>query len=68
MRIKKFFIKVKGDIMDDFQIAYLPIGVPTFHLESATKEFEASIKTLKDISDDVATEKQEKILLIISRQ
>ena len=26
--------------MSDFQVAYIPIGVPTFHLESAQKEFE----------------------------
>ena len=26
--------------MTDFQLAYVPIGVPTFHLESAQKEFE----------------------------
>lgn len=33
----------------DFQCLYLPIGVPTFHLESAQKEFEKSKKLLKSI-------------------
>ena len=25
--------------MTKFQVAYVPVGVPTFHLESAQKEF-----------------------------
>ena len=29
--------------MTKFQVAYVPVGVPTFHLESAQKEFEKSI-------------------------
>ena len=32
---------------------YIPIGVPTFHLESAQTEFEKSIKLLKSIDDSV---------------
>ena len=28
--------------MTKFQVAYVPVGVPTFHLESAQKEFEKS--------------------------
>lgn len=36
--------------MEKIQIAYIPIGVPTFHLDSAQVEFEASIKLLSTIS------------------
>lgn len=36
-----------------FQTAYIPIGVPTFHLESAGKEFEKSIDLLKSIDENV---------------
>ena len=32
--------------MSRFQVAYVPIGVPTFHLESAQKEFEKSISLI----------------------
>ena len=39
--------------MSDFQVAYIPIGVPTFHLESAEAEFNKSIELLKDITEDV---------------
>lgn len=39
--------------MPDFQLAYVPIGVPTFHLESAQKEFEDSIELLKSIEKEV---------------
>lgn len=35
-----------------FEFLYIPIGVPTFHLESAQKEFEKSIALLKDIDKD----------------
>ncbi|MGE4276528.1 MAG: fucose isomerase [Lawsonibacter sp.] len=35
--------------MHKFQVAYLPIGVPTFHLESAQKEFERSAALLKKL-------------------
>lgn len=35
-----------------FQAAYIPIGVGTFHLESAKAEFDKSVKMLKEISDD----------------
>ena len=38
-------------MMADFQVAYIPVGVPTFHLESAQKEFESSIATIKEITD-----------------
>ncbi len=38
--------------MSKFQVAYIPIGVPTFHLESAQVEFEKSISTIKSFTDD----------------
>ena len=36
-----------------FQVVYLPVGVPTFHLESAKKEFEESIKVLLAITETI---------------
>lgn len=36
-----------------FEYLYIPIGVPTFHLESAQKEFEKSIDLLKSIDESV---------------
>ena len=36
-----------------FECVYIPIGVPTFHLESAQREFENSISMLKSICGDV---------------
>ncbi len=41
--------------MNKFQIAYIPIGVPTFHLESAKELFEESIRGLNGISENVVT-------------
>ncbi len=41
-----------------FQVAYIPIGVPTFHLESAQREFEHSIELLKNITEDVVAPAQ----------
>lgn len=38
--------------MSKFQAAYIPIGVPTFHLESAKKEFDQSIELLKQLTED----------------
>lgn len=35
-----------------FQVAYIPIGVGTFHLESAQIEFEKSIKLLSSLTED----------------
>ena len=35
----------------DFQVAYIPIGVPTFHLESAEAEFKKSCNMLKQITE-----------------
>ena len=40
------------------ELAYLPIGVPTFHLESAGKEFEKSVSLLKDIDPEVKVPEQ----------
>jgi L-fucose isomerase-like protein len=36
-----------------FQALYIPIGVPTFHLESAQNEFEKSISLLRSIDENV---------------
>ena len=47
--------------MSKFQVAYLPIGVPTFHLESARTEFEKSVKLLTSLTGDLAC--PEKMLL-----
>lgn len=35
----------------EFQIAYVPIGVPTFHLESAQQEFDKSVVLIKSLTD-----------------
>ena len=48
-----------------FEIAYLPIGVPTFHLESAGKEFEKSKALLKSIDSQVKL--PEEMLLSIDK-
>lgn len=37
--------------MSKFQVAYLPIGVPTFHLESAQIEFEKSIQAITSVTE-----------------
>lgn len=34
-----------------FQVAYIPIGVPTFHLESAQVEFDKSVTLLSSLTD-----------------
>jgi len=49
--------------MKEFQVAYIPVGVPTFHLESAQIEFEESIQLLHKISNDVIF--PEKMLLMM---
>ena len=51
--------------MKQFQIAYVPIGVPTFHLESAQKEFEKSIDLLKGLCDN--TQNPKEMLLSIDK-
>lgn len=37
----------------NFTYAYIPIGVPTFHLESAKAEFDKSVALLKEIDQSV---------------
>lgn len=37
--------------MSSFQVAYIPIGVPTFHLESANDQFQKSIEMMKSVTD-----------------
>lgn len=44
--------------MREFQVAYVPIGVPTFHLESAQKAFDDSIAMLTSVSDAVVYPKE----------
>lgn len=39
--------------MKKFEVMYIPIGVPTFHLESAQIEFERSIELIKNYEEDV---------------
>ena len=39
--------------MKEFEPIYLPIGVPTFHLESAREQFRASCGMLKDLCENV---------------
>lgn len=51
--------------MSNFQVAYVPIGVPTFHLESAQKEFDKSVQLLNSLTDGVAV--PEEMLLSIDK-
>lgn len=46
-----------------FQVVYIPIGVPTFHLESAQTEFDKSIELLSSLSRDCVF--PEKMLLSV---
>lgn len=39
--------------MSSFQVAYIPIGVPTFHMESARRQFEETAALLASIAEDV---------------
>ncbi|MBE6827638.1 MAG: fucose isomerase [Ruminococcaceae bacterium] len=39
--------------MENFSVAYVPIGVPTFHLESAQKEFDKSVELLSSLTEGV---------------
>ncbi len=48
----------------NFNYAYIPIGVPTFHLESAETEFQKSVKLLKEIDGNVIV--PDEMLLSIS--
>lgn len=47
------------------EIIYLPIGVPTFHLESAQTEFEKSVKILKETDENILV--PEEMLLSIDK-
>ena len=38
--------------MGKFEVAYIPIGVPTFHLESAKEQFLHSIEMMKSLTED----------------
>lgn len=49
--------------MKKFKCLYIPIGVPTFHLESAQGVFESSVKTLKEIDASIVV--PDKMLLTI---
>lgn len=51
--------------MTEFKAVYVPIGVPTFHLESAQIQFEKSIGLLKSLSDSV--EVPDEMLLSIDK-
>ena len=44
-------------MMKDFQVAYIPIGVPTYHLESAREQFDKSVKLLNSLADNVKVPK-----------
>ena len=48
-----------------FEVLYIPIGVPTFHLESAQKEFEKSVSLLKSIDENTIV--PDEILLSIDK-
>ena len=41
--------------MSEFEVVYVPIGVPTFHLESAQKEFDKSVELLSSLTDGLKT-------------
>ena len=51
--------------MRRFQAVYVPVGVPTFHLESAKAQFENSAALLKGIEPDVVC--PEEMLLSVER-
>ena len=49
-------IECEENAMRSFQAAYLPIGVPTFHLESAQTEFEHSAELLRSLGNTAVPE------------
>lgn len=49
--------------MPDFNAVYIPVGVPTFHLESAQNQFESSVKMLRAVEEKFTV--PEKMLLSI---
>ena len=52
--------------MKKFQVAYIPVGVPTFHLESAQKEFDNSVALLNSLCDNVAVPGEMLLSILIS--
>lgn len=40
------------------EIIYLPVGVPTFHLESAQAEYEKSVRLLKETDENIVVPKE----------
>ena len=40
--------------MIKFTCAYIPIGVPTFHIDSAREEYQKSVKVLSEITENLA--------------
>ncbi len=44
--------------MSEFQVAYVPVGVPTFHLESAQIEFDKSVRLIKGLSENAVVPKE----------
>ena len=44
--------------MSKFQVAYVPIGVPTFHLESAQVAFEKSVELIEKLTDAAVCPKE----------
>lgn len=44
--------------MKEFQIAYIPVGVPTFHLESAQIQFDESASLLRSLCKNTAVPKE----------
>ncbi|MFT4145401.1 MAG: fucose isomerase [Mobilitalea sp.] len=38
--------------MSSFQVAYIPVGVPTYHLESAQAEFDKSIRLISSLTTE----------------
>ncbi len=51
--------------MKEFQVAYVPVGVPTFHLESAGEAFGKSIELLKKIEPQAVV--PEEMLLSVDK-
>lgn len=51
--------------MEKFNVAYVPIGVPTFHLESAAEQFKMSAELLRSLTEDVSV--PEEMLLSIDK-
>ena len=52
----------------NFQAAYIPVGVGTFHMESADKAMQESIDTLKAIDPEVAVPEEKLLTLDLLRK